>query len=80
MTDHYMPPGEPRCSAAGCRVRSQCVRALANHERGRPLQDYTQSGPWSPSWCGGFVRVGFWQRPVQAGQPRRVHETPEGLR
>lgn len=66
MTNTYMPPGEPRCSSQRCDRRATCVRARAPYEDGRPVQDYSATWVYSSALCGGFVRLGFWKRPVKS--------------
>lgn len=79
--DAYLPPDQPRCCAQSCMRRTKCLRAIAPHQNGQPVADYSNQPTygWSAAMCAGFAPVGMWTRPRGAIGPR-VHEAPEGLR
>lgn len=71
-----LPEGQPRCPstrAVHCERAERCARAMAPHELGRGVVDFSRG--YRP--CLSFIALTV---PEAKPERRQAHETPEGLR
>ena len=72
-----LPPGVARCIPGNpCARRGQCARALAPHDQGRPVEDFTY-GTEKPFGCAYLMSPA--DIPPPAAEKKQAHDFVKGL-